>query len=379
LSRALLRVTSLASADLSNADLSHADLSGANLANARLLGARLRAAKLGGVDLFSANLSGVDLRGADLRAVDLSHALLSDARLDGARIGDASHAILNRASLRECDLRAARLDAADLTDARLQGARLQGANLVGATLAGANLTHADLSNATLIGANLSGAILRYATLRGANLASSVLNLTDLRDADLSGAHVYGMSAWDLRLDRAKQQDLSITPERDAMVLVDNLEVAQFLYLLLNNARIKNVIETLNAKSVLILGRFTPQRMRILQLIRAHLRTRDMVPILFDFEKPKSRSLLETVAFLAHMSKLVLADLTDASFIKRELPMILGQLRIPVQPLLLDRRPEPKLRLTASARKRLAPLLRYKSGPGLLRDLDRLLATAARGE
>jgi hypothetical protein len=69
------------------------------------------------------------------------------------------------------------------------------------------------------------------------------------------------------------------------------------------------------------GSVFPKRKPILNLLREHLRRRDILPILFDFEKPASRDLLETVSMLAHMSKLVLGDLTDASFVKLEVPHI----------------------------------------------------------
>ena len=51
----------------------------------------------------------------------------------------------------------------------------------------------------------------------------------------------------------------ITPEDQSAIQMDNLEVAQFVYLLLNNERIRHVIDTITSKVVLILGRFTDQR------------------------------------------------------------------------------------------------------------------------
>jgi hypothetical protein len=50
-------------------------------------------------------------------------------------------------------------------------------------------------------------------------------------ADLTGCHIYGVSAWGLKLDGAKQQNLIITKEDEPTVTVDNIEVAQFVYLL----------------------------------------------------------------------------------------------------------------------------------------------------
>ena len=81
--------------------------------------------------------------------------------------------------------------------------------------------------------------------------------TKLNHADLTGAHVYGVSVWDIELTDAVQRDLVITPPNASEITVDNLEVAQFLYLLITNAKLRQVIDTITAKVVLILGTFLP--------------------------------------------------------------------------------------------------------------------------
>jgi hypothetical protein len=82
--------------------------------------------------------------------------------------------------------------------------------------------------------------------------------------------------------------LIITPSNEPEITVDNIEIAQFIYLLLNNQKIRDVIDTITSKVVLILGRFTPQRKAVLDALREELRRRDYLPILFDFDKPASR-------------------------------------------------------------------------------------------
>jgi hypothetical protein len=87
-----------------------------------------------------------------------------------------------------------------------------------------------------------------------------LIIANLTDADLTGCRVYGISAWDLKLEGAKQRDLVITAPGQPEITVDNIEVAQFIYLLLHNKKISNVIDTITSKVVLILGRFSFTRL-----------------------------------------------------------------------------------------------------------------------
>ena len=126
----------------------------------------------------------------------------------------------------------------------------------------------------------------------------------------------------------------ITSEDEPEITVDNIEVAQFIYLLLNNQKVRDVIDTITSKAVLILGRFTEERKAVLDAIREELRRRDYLPILFDFDKPANRDVTETISLLARMARFVVADITDAKAIPQELNVIVPELpSVPVQPLL----------------------------------------------
>ena len=163
---------------------------------------------------------------------------------------------------------------------------------------------------------------------------------DISNADLTGCHIYGVAAWGLKLsDRTSQQNLIITKDKPE-ITVDNIEVAQFIYLLLHNQKIRNVIDTITSKVVLILGRFTDERKAVLDALRDELRKRDYLPILFDFDKPAGRDITETISLLARMARFVVADITDAKSVPQELGIIVPDLpSVPVQPLLLARSDE----------------------------------------
>lgn len=275
-----------------------------------LSGANLREANLSSADLSETNLRGANLSGANLNETKFFRADLRKADLNGAFLGEAA-------------LRGAYLAEADLSGAYLSEARLRNADLSGANLSKANLFRADLS-----GANLSGTVLRMAYLEGTLLLGTALNA-----ADLTACRVFGVSAWGVNLKGAKQTDLVITPAGEPEITVDNLEVAQFIYLLLNNKKIRDVIDTITSKVVLILGRFIPEHKAILDALRDTLRACNYLPVVFDFDKPTSRDLTETVRTLAHLARFIIADITDPRSIPQELQAIVPGLAVPVQPII----------------------------------------------
>jgi hypothetical protein len=125
------------------------------------------------------------------------------------------------------------------------------------------------------------------------------------------------------------------------ITVDNIEVAQFIYLLLHNQKVRDVTDTITSKVVLILGRFTQERKPVLEALREELRQRKYLPILFDFEKPRSRNTDETITLLARMARFVVADISDAKSVLQELRAIVPDLpSVPVQPIILARQEEP---------------------------------------
>jgi len=246
-----------------------------------------------------------------------------------------SRANLIHADLMGADLSGAILSGALLMEAYLTGANLRGADLSGACLMGAHLSDAHLSGADLTRAQFSVADLSGANLRKADLSRASLVEVNLEDADLTGGRVYGTAVWNAKLDRAIQSNLVITSSHEPVIQVDNIEVAQFIYLLLNNAKIRHVIDTITSKVVLILGRFTPKRKDILDKIREQVREMGWLPVLFDFEKPAGKDLTGTVSTLANMARFIIADLTDPSSVPHELATIVPGTVVPVQTILLE--------------------------------------------
>jgi hypothetical protein len=235
------------------------NLSKANLSRANLVGA----------NLTRANLHGANLTGAKLIKADLPFANLSEAKLRGVKLTDAK-----------------------ITEANLFGTNLTGANLSGADLFAASLFMAHLDGAKLIKARLASADLYGADLKGADLTGADLNrarlvLTDLSDATLTDCRIYGVSAWGVLLSEGtKQHGLIITHRDEPAITVDDLEVAQFVYLLLHNKKIRHVIDTITSKVVLILGRFSiPERKAVLNALQGDLYKRGYVPVVSTSRSP----------------------------------------------------------------------------------------------
>ena len=377
LSEANLSEANLSEANLSDANLRGANLNGANLNGANLNGANLMKADLSGATLRAANLAWANLAGAGLREADLREAQLvaawfTNADLSRAKLGEAN---CSGVDLSGADLSGALLDMARLSDAKLTGADLSKAMLIGTSLMGAKLTGADLSKAMLTGANLTEADLSGADLSGADLTMATLLRTNFQGANLMGCSVHGIAAWDVNLVGAQQAALVITPHGKPVITVDDLEVAQFIYLLLHNEKIRHVIETVTSKAVLILGRFAPKRKAVLDAIREALRRQNYVPILFDFEGPESRDFTETISTLARMARFIIADLTEPSSLPKELEAIVPTLAVPVQPLLTGATPYSMFQDYWKYRWVL-PIYHYESLEGLIASLrERVIAPA----
>ena len=127
--------------------------------------------------------------------------------------------------------------------------------------------------------------------------------------------------------------MGITRYDEPSVTVDNIEVAQFVYLLLHNEKIRDVIDTVGKKGVLLLGRFTEGRMQILQRLREKLRSLGFVPMVFNFDKPETKDFTETVRLLANLSKFVIVDITNPRSTPLELQAAVPDYMVPFVPIL----------------------------------------------
>ncbi|MBV9453271.1 MAG: pentapeptide repeat-containing protein, partial [Rubrobacter sp.] len=78
-------------------------------------------------------------------------------------------------------------------------------------------------------------------LQQANLSGADLYQANLSGADLVGCSIYGISAWDLKLsNETNQSNLTIRSTTNDELKVDDIEIAQFVYLLRTNKRSQQI-------------------------------------------------------------------------------------------------------------------------------------------
>jgi len=159
--------------------------------------------------------------------------------------------------------------------------------------------------------------------------------SNIEGADMSKSRVYGIAVWDVKGAPKDQTGLIITPDPQASITVDDLEVAQFIYLLLRREKLRNVIDTITSKAVLILGRFTPERKVIMDAMADELRKYNLLPIIFDFERSTARDFTETIKTLASLSLFVIVDITNPKSAPLELQATVPDYQIPFVPIIQE--------------------------------------------
>jgi len=169
----------------------------------------------------------------------------------------------------------------------------------------------------------TGAGFRNTTFINCNLNRVNLTGADFRVREISKTVVYGVSAWDLRTcDQSRQSRLVIEKTHDLYSdlieqekipwMVDDIELAQFIHYLSNHRKIRDTLNILNDRGVLLLGRFHNGGLTRLDRISQWFRHHGYLPMIFDFERPDSLSFTETIITMAGLSKFVIADLSGPS-------------------------------------------------------------------
>lgn len=283
--------------DLSGTDLTRCDLRRANLSNANLTGANMR-----GTRIMGANFTGANLTDADFRQANLGEACFDDATALRARFVEA-------------DLRWSRLNGANLTRASFYGADLTGCDLSGSQMYRTDLRWANLSETVISNANLTDADLYHADLHGARLndndmSQARLDLATLADGEIVNCTIYGVSAWDVKLDRAVQSELIISQPGEPLLAIDDLDAAQFVNLLLHSPVLRERVSGVNSRIALLLAARVPGSDERIANVEAVLRRAGWITIHYDVGAAHTQELPAMLQALMRCCGATVVDLED---------------------------------------------------------------------
>lgn len=148
---------------------------------------------------------------------------------------------------------------------------------------------------------------------------------------------------------------------------------------LDGAGVSRMLSDIAECSVLILGRFSAERKAVLDAIRRALATPpyQYVPLLFDFEKPGDRDLIESIVRFASVSRFVIADLSDPRSIPAELQAIVpANPSLPVVPIIEAGQREYPVIDHLLRRESVSAVVRYRDADHLLSILGKRVIAPA---
>lgn len=219
-------------------------------------------------------------------------------------------------------------------NAVIDGAHFEEGDFSRADFSGSTFRNTKFNKTILTGANFEGASFINCNLNRVNLVGANFRVEEIRETV-----VYGIAAWDLQTsDTSRQSRLVIEKsyelysdliERGVVpMMVDDIELAQFIYYLSNHRKIRDTLNILNDRGVLLLGRFPDGGLERLYRMREWFQGQGYMAMIFDFERPTNLSLTETVITMAGLSKFVVADLSGRS-VPAELHTLFGKIHKPI--------------------------------------------------
>lgn len=246
---------------------------------------------------------GANFSNCDLQDVSLRNGFYFRCMFDGSSI---YHADLVDGYFDNCSFR----------NVKMLVSKIGSARFINCIFENSDLSYCSAEETDFKGSCFTRCRLEHMSLVKCNFSETIID----------SCSVYGTSAWDLNIENSKHENIIITSDRSEIITIDNLELAQFLYLLINNKNLRNVIDTITSKVVLLLGNFSSERKAVLNYMREILRQNDYIPVMFDFEKPSNRSLTETILTLASMSRFIVADLSSPRSLPHELSALVPRLQ-----------------------------------------------------
>jgi uncharacterized protein YjbI with pentapeptide repeats len=298
-------------------------------------------------DLFEKDrITNILLRREDLEYLQLQHRELRRVVLFDCNL---HHSNFQHSKIIDCEFINCNLATVEFSDCEIEDVTFENCNMPRSTFRRSNVSRSRFTNANLSKAKMQKAVLKKCQFEGANFSQANLYQsefydshfdfarfieTNFYDSYISNCSVFGSAVWKSNTKESEQINLVITPASESKVYVDNIKVAQFIYLILGNEEIREVVNTLTSKAVLILGRFAvSERKAVLNALREALREYDLLPIVFDFDRPTDRDYTETVQTLAGLSLFVIVDVTNPKSTPLEMESTVKQFKVPYLPII----------------------------------------------
>ncbi|HMG15824.1 MAG TPA: pentapeptide repeat-containing protein [Saprospiraceae bacterium] len=236
------------------------------------------------------------------------------------------------------------LSGSTIYDAFAEGINFSAGIFMDTSFEEGDFSRANFSNAIFINTKFNKTILTDANFNGASFVNCNLNRVNLTNAqfclkEIRETVIYGISVWDLHTcDSMIQSKLIIEKTYELYsdlikkgivpLMVDDIELAQFIYYMTDHKKMRNTINILNSKGVLLLGQFKNGGMERLYKLQEWLQKKDYMPMIFDFARPDNLDLTETIVTMAGLSKFIIADLSGGS-VPQELYAIATNFKKPI--------------------------------------------------
>jgi hypothetical protein len=257
----------------------------------------------------------IDFTRTNLSRTVLYHADLGRSMFVGANLYKT---ILIEAGLKECFFSATKL-----AETCFNGASLQKANFMRSALTEVDLSHTDLSGADFRMTRLERVNLEFATLTDLNLSKAYIENCLLHGIKGSVSETKGLQA----------KNLIVTNHADPTVVVDSFTAAGAIFARLNDDATCRM--TPERQLVIILGNFQNERRELLNAIRRELKLRRLIPVVFHFDKPLSRTFLDVTRQIAALTQYVVVDLTLPHLIAVNFQAALPHFKLPIQVIAAD--------------------------------------------
>lgn len=252
----------------------------------------------------------------------------------GKQIKGRNRVTLSGMNLSRVSIHRAFAEGLHLRDSVFEDAHFEEGDFSRADFGGATFRNTKFNKTVLTGAHFDGATFVNCNLNRVNLVGASFHVKEITETV-----VYGIAAWDLQTsDDMKQSKLVIErtyelysdliQQGKVPMMVDDIELAQFVYYLSNHKKMRDALNILNDRGVLLLGRFKDGGLERLYAMREWFQRKGYMAMIFDFARPDNLSLTETVVTMAGLSKFVIVDLSGSS-VPAELQAILSQIKKPV--------------------------------------------------